>query len=179
MRQSHRWSSIFIALPFLLVIVTGILLQLKKEIAWIQPPTQRGSSGAPTMSMDDLLAAAKNSKALEVEDWSDIARIDIQPKRNVAKIQANNRWEAQIDLTNGSILQTAYRRSDLIESLHDGSWFHEKAKLWFFLPVAVTVLGLWVTGIYLFALPIWVKRNKKNKKVAKRGDPDPATQSPR
>ena len=51
----------------------------------------------------------------------------------------------------------AYRRSDLIESLHDGSWFHDRAKLWVFLPTAAVVLMLWGTGIYLFFLPLAVR----------------------
>jgi hypothetical protein len=57
-------------------------------------------------------------------------------------------------------LQTAYRRSDLMESLHDGSWFHPLAKLWIFLPAGVIVFVLWVTGIYLFLLPIRSRRAK-------------------
>jgi hypothetical protein len=67
----------------------------------------------------------------------------------------------QVDLQTGEVLQVAYRRSDLIESLHDGSWFHDRAKLWVFLPVAVVVLGLWGTGIYLFFLPYAVRRSRR------------------
>lgn len=166
MRQSHRWSSICIALPFLVVIVTGILLQLKKDVAWIQPPTQRGADGDPIASLQEILELARGCSELQVAGWKDIDRIDIQPKRNVAKIQAKNRWEAQVDLVEMKVMQIAYRRSDLIESLHDGSWFHEYAKLWLFLPVAITVLGLWISGIYLFVLPLWVKRSKRKKKMA-------------
>ncbi len=32
-RKIHYWASIIVALPFLVVIATGILLQLKKQIA--------------------------------------------------------------------------------------------------------------------------------------------------
>lgn len=60
-------------------------------------------------------------------------------------------------------MQVEYRRSDLIEAIHDGSFFHEHAKLWLFLPVAVVVLVLWITGMYMFLLPFIVKRNKKQK----------------
>lgn len=44
----------------------------------------------------------------------------------------------------------AYRRNELIESLHDGSWFHKHAKLW-------------ISGIYLFVAPL-LKKRKRNKK---------------
>lgn len=42
-RKLHRWGALLTAVPLLLVIVTGLLLQVKKEAAWIQPPTMRGS----------------------------------------------------------------------------------------------------------------------------------------
>ncbi|MEL6790673.1 MAG: PepSY domain-containing protein, partial [Pseudomonadota bacterium] len=79
----------------------------------------------------------------------------------VAKVISNDRWEVQVDLVSGTVLQTAYRRSDLIESIHDGSFFAKGAKLWVFLPAGIVLFGLWLTGLYLFALPhykLWQKR---------------------
>jgi uncharacterized iron-regulated membrane protein len=152
----------------LLVIVTGLLLQVKKDWMWIQPPTQRGRGETPAISMDALLVAARSSPETEVRDWADIERIDMQPNRGVAKVQARNRWEVQVDLQTGEVLQVAYRRSDVIEQLHDGSWFHDRAKLYLFLPSAVVVLGLWLSGIYLFFLPGWVRRRKRKRKEASR-----------
>ncbi len=86
-------------------------------------------------------------------------------RRGIAKLLSRNRWEVQIDLHSGAVLQHAYRRSDLIESLHDGSWFHESAKYWIFLPAGLITLGLWLTGIYLFVLPYTVtwRRHRKHR----------------
>lgn len=167
-RKLHRWGSILCAVPFLLVILTGLLLQVKKDWGWIQPPTQRGRGETPAISMDALLDAARKSPETEVRDWADIERIDMQPSKGVAKVQARNRWEVQVDLQTGDVMQVAYRRSDVIEQLHDGSWFHDRAKLYLFLPSAVVVLGLWLSGIYLFFLPSWVRRNKRKQKEAAR-----------
>lgn len=160
-RRLHRWGAILVALPFLLVIVTGILLQLKKEIGWIQPPTLRGSTKSPQIGMEAILEAAKSVEIAQVRSWDDIDRVDVQPSRGLAKVQAKNRYEIQVDLANGAVLQTAYRRSDVIEMLHDGSWFHERAKIWIFLPAGVIVLGLWLTGIYLFVLPHQVRWSRR------------------
>ena len=56
----------------------------------------------------------------------------------------------------------AYRRSDLIESLHDGSFFGgDFAKLGVFLPTALVLCVLWGTGIYLFFLPYMVRRRRR------------------
>lgn len=165
-RKCHRWGAILIALPFLLVIATGILLQLKKDWAWVQPPTTRGQGQTPAVSLDVLLHAAQSQPETGVKSWEDVDRIDLQPGRGIAKVQARNRWEVQVDLASGEVLQVAYRRSDLIESLHDGSWFHDQAKLWVFLPSAVVVLGLWVTGVYLFFLPYAVRWSRPRRETA-------------
>ncbi|MGA1496101.1 MAG: hypothetical protein ACO37D_11970 [Rhodothermales bacterium] len=42
-RKIHYWSTLFIALPILLVLVTGLLLQVKKQWTWVQPEEQRGT----------------------------------------------------------------------------------------------------------------------------------------
>ncbi|MBA4066319.1 MAG: hypothetical protein C0501_21915 [Isosphaera sp.] len=156
-RKSHRWGAALVAAPFLLVLLSGLLLQLKKQLTWVQPPTAKGTTKVPTLAMPDLLAAVKAVPEAEVESWADVDRLDVRPKDGIVKVQCRNRYEVQVDFATGKVLQVEYRRSDLIESLHDGSWFGDAAKLWVFLPVAAVVLGLWVTGVYLFVLPLVVK----------------------
>lgn len=160
-RKVHSWGAIISSIPILIVIVTGIILLLKKDVDWIQPSTERGSGGAPTLAFNAVLAAAKTVPEAEISSWDDIDRLDVRPGKAVIKIRSNNRWEIQIDHQTGEILKTAYRRSDLIESLHDGSWFHDLAKLWVWLPCAVILLVLWLTGIYLFFQPILARRKRK------------------
>jgi len=157
----------------LVVIVTGLFLLLKKDVAWIQPPTQRGDSTELGLSFDEVLEIAKTVPEAEIESWHDVDRLDVRPSKGMLKVRGVNRWEVQIDAKSGEVLQVAFRRSDLIESLHDGSFFHDRVKLWLFLPSAVVLLALWITGIYLFLLPYLIRR--KRKKPAKRaqaeGDP--------
>ncbi len=170
-RKLHRWGAVLIALPLLLVIGSGILLQLKKQVAWVQPPTQRGSGNGNTLdvSFEQVLAIAANHEPCGVSNWSDIDRLDVQPGRSIAKVQCKNRWEIQVDLKSGEILSSAYRRSDFIESLHDGSFFGSTSKLAIFLPSGVILLCLWFTGVYLWFLPIIVRRRKaKNRSALKR-----------
>jgi hypothetical protein len=95
-----------------------------------------------------------------VQSWKDITRIDIRPAKGVMKVLAKNNWEVQLDSATGQVLQVAYRRSDLIESFHDGSWFGDWAKLGVFLPAALILLVLWITGLVLFFQPYWVKWNR-------------------
>jgi uncharacterized iron-regulated membrane protein len=162
-RKTHRWGAVLVAAPFLLVLVSGLLLQVKKQVAWVQPPTKKGKGKAPTVSMDAILSAAKSVPEAGVSSWDDIDRLDVRPKDGVVKVQCKNRYEVQVDFQTGEVVQVAYRRSDFIESLHDGSWFGDAAKLYVFLPVAVVVLSLWATGMYLFVLPHAVKWRRRRK----------------
>lgn len=168
-RKTHYWGSIIIAIPVLIVIVTGLILQVKKQSTWVQPPTIRGQAETPTILFDQILDVAKTVPEAEISSWDDVDRLDVRPGKGVVKIRANNRWEVQADLETGEILHVAFRRSDWLESIHDGSFFHENAKLWLFLPSGIILLILWVTGIYMFILPYqvkWQRRQKKKKKAA-------------
>jgi uncharacterized iron-regulated membrane protein len=167
MRKAHRWGAALIAAPFLIVAVSGVVLQLKKEWSWVQPPTLRGEAGRPTASFDAILDAVRGVPETGVRDWNDVDRLDVRPDRSLVKVQAKNRYEVQVCLVTGRVLQTAYRRSDLLESLHDGSWFHERAKLAVFLPCGVVMFGLWASGLYLFILPYAVKRGRRRRERAR------------
>jgi uncharacterized iron-regulated membrane protein len=170
-RKLHSWGSIIIALPILVVICSGVLLQLKKQVAWVQPPEQRGVGTVPAISWDQMLAATASAPGAEVRTWDDVRRVDVRPDKGVAKVWTQSGYEVQVDLETARVLQSAYRRSDLIESIHDGSFFHEHAKLWLFLPAGLVLLGLWVTGIYLFVLPYWARRKRAAAPAAPRREP--------
>ena len=165
-RKTHYWGSIIIAVPVLIVIITGLILQVKKQSTWVQPATMKGQSDTPTLSFEQILEAAKTVPEAAINSWEDVDRLDVRPGKGIVKIQANNSWEVQVDNQSAEILQVAYRRSDWIEAMHDGSFFHEEAKLWLFLPSAIVLLGLWITGIYMFILPYQVKWKRRLKKKA-------------
>ena len=84
--------------------------------------------------------------------------------KGVIKVRAKNRWEAQLDQSNGDVLQVAYRRSDIIESIHDGSFFHDRAKLGLFLPASIVLFVLSLTGIYMFFQRQSARRRNRPKK---------------
>lgn len=161
-RKLHRWGALLSAIPLLVVIVSGILLQVKKQVTWVQPKTMKGSEPAepPSQNWPQLLKACQTLDAPRISQWSDIDRIDVRPGKGICKVQAINGWEVQIDLASGKVLSHAYRRSDLIESLHDGSFFADAAKLWIFLPNGIILLGLWISGAWLWYLPLRKRRSK-------------------
>jgi len=160
-RNLHRWCAVLTALPVLLILITGLLLQFKKEVSWIQPPTMKGMGTRPVLTFDRILEVARTVSEAGIREWKDIARLDVRPGSGIVKVRARNQWEIQIDTRTGKILQAAFRRSDFLESLHDGTFFHEGVKLYVFFPVAVILLCLWVTGLYLWFLPHLARREKR------------------
>lgn len=167
MRKLHRWGGIACGLPLLLVIITGLMLQLKKQLTWVQPATATGSVKQPELSFEQILQACQGVPQAAVRSWEDIVRLDVQPKKGIVKVQCKNQWELQIDLGNQSVLSSAFRRSDLIESLHDGSFFTDWVKLGVFLPAGLLLLSLWFTGAWLWWLPFQARLNKKKKQAAR------------
>lgn len=165
-RKIHRWSSIIAMLPIGIIIISGTVLQLKKQSDWVQPPTSKGSSQELTKDFAEILEVASTVPEADIQTWADVDRLDVRPNKGIVKVRAKNRWEIQIDTKTGEVLQVSYRRSDLIESIHDGSFFHDRVKLWIFLPSALILSVLWITGIYLFARPHWAKWRKRKKSAA-------------
>lgn len=162
LRKIHHWGSILIALPLLVMIVAGLFLMLKKEISWIQPETVRGSAvGMPTLTVEQLFEAAKSVPEAGFAEFEDLQRLDFKPGKGVVKFVSETNWEVQVDTHTGEVLQAAFRRSDIIESLHDGSFFADEVKLYLFLPAGIALFVLWATGLYLFFLPHVKKRQKK------------------
>jgi len=164
-RKLHRWGSILALAPMMIIIVTGIILMLKKEVAWIQPPTKRGCAKELAIGFEQILESAKSVEQAGIKSWDDVDRLDVRPGKGVVKVRGKNDWEVQIDTKTGEVLQSMVRRSDLIESIHDGSYFHDSFKLWIFLPSGVVLAILVITGVHLFSLPHLARRKKRNKQI--------------
>jgi uncharacterized iron-regulated membrane protein len=147
----------------LIVIVSGLLLQVKKQVAWVQPPTQSGiqKNVAPIQDWETVLSTVRGIPDANVDSWSDIDRFDVRFSKGTIKVITKSNWEIQIDSENGQLLSSSIRRSDWIEQLHDGSFFGEYAKLWLFLPNGLVLLMLWISGLWLWYLPVQVRRSKR------------------
>lgn len=164
-RQVHYWASAIIAIPLFVIAVTGTILQLKKHSSWVQPPEKRGSTKTPTVELSGILEALKKDPTLQVEHWGHVKRIDVRPDRGVAKAWLHTDYEAQVDLGTAEILQVMYRRSDWIESIHDGSIFGDGVKLGLFFTTAVGLVLLWLGGVWMFVWPFIAKARVRKRKA--------------
>ena len=98
----------------------------------------------------------------DFQSLDDIDRVDFRPGKRVFKVRSRKNYaEIQIDAVNGSVLSVGQRNSDLIESLHDGSFFGEYVYRFMMPVVAVTTIYLTLTGLYLWIVPA-IKRRIMN-----------------
>ncbi len=157
-RKTHFWGSIICVIPTIIIIVSGLLLLLRKDVAWIQPTTNFGQGKFPTLEFSQILDISKTVEIAQIKDWQDVSRIDVRPKDGIIKILAKNNHEIQVDFQSGEILQVAKRRSGIIEELHDGSFFHKNFPLAVFFPSSLILLVISLTGIYIFIRTILMRR---------------------
>jgi uncharacterized iron-regulated membrane protein len=160
----HKWTGIFAAVFFLVICITGALLLLKKNFDYLQPPTQRGAEGelADFLPIQDVLAAAFESGHPDFRSIDDVDRIDVRPGKRVHKVRSKHNYaEIQVDAITGEILSIDVRRSDLIEHIHDGSIVGDWFKVWFMPLVALSLLGLVVTGLWIWIHPIIRRKRRK------------------
>ena len=159
--DGHKWTGVVLGLLLCLTAGTGFLLQLKKEYAWIQPKTQRGTE-APSealLPLPKIYEAAFAVGREELQSEKDIDRIDFRPGKRVHKVRAReNDLEIQVDAVTGEVLSVETRTSDWIERLHDGSgiakWFHD-----FVMPLAA--IGLTLLALSGYAIWIWPQIKKR------------------
>ncbi|EKU97857.1 hypothetical protein Lepto7375DRAFT_7102 [Leptolyngbya sp. PCC 7375] len=175
-RLSHRWIAIAISIPMIFIIATGIFLQVRKPIDWIQPPTLTGSQKyAPTASLEQILTQVKAIPEMQINGWEDIKLMDLRPKKGIIKVRNHSGLETQVDAATVDILQTAQRRNDVVAKMHDFSTWH--ARLWLGIPVRLGFLILFLTGVYLNIKMTPVRLQKLFQNSFKQTSKNPVTAS--
>ncbi len=147
-RKTHLWVSIIVALPLLLRLVTGVALQVRKPVDFIQPTTEVGVARyEPEVTHAQILAALKTVPEMRVDSWKDVKQIDYRPKKGVLKVHNYHDLETQVDAKTGEVIRTSKRWNNLLARIHDGSEWG--MRLWFFLPAGLLIIYLWISGFYL------------------------------
>jgi len=169
-RVWHRYLGLVLALLLIISAVTGILLALKKDVAAIQPVTQRGAVTDLNQWKDlaELVVLGKEAlyEKYPEEIGNKVDKIDVRPDKGMVKILfENDNWEVQLDGASGAVLSIDVRYSDWIESLHDGSIFGKMFKL-----TAMNFLGWGVillasTGFWLWYGPKRLRGLRWKRKV--------------
>jgi uncharacterized iron-regulated membrane protein len=171
---THKWTGIILAIVFATISATGFLLLIKKDYAWIQPPTRVGSPGEVeeflTFAQVFDVVFAQNHSAFR--SFDDIDRIDFRPGKRVHKVRSeHDQWEIQVDAVSGDVLSVERRMSDLLESIHDGSFFGDWVHRWIMPIAACALMFLTFSGLWLWLEPTIRKRRRKQRRLRSRRSP--------
>ncbi len=167
----HKWAGITLGAILVMSAVSGLLLLVKKDYDWIQPPTQRGTAGspeqiAPLHRVYDAVFAVGDPR---LQSEADIDRIDFRPNKRVFKVRSkHDDLEIQVDAVSLRTWQPAVRTSDWLERLHDGSVFGAWAHGYVMPIVALGLVFLTITGYLVWLWPIILKRRRARERALSR-----------
>jgi hypothetical protein len=156
----HYWAALLVMIPWLIVVTSGLVLQLRHEIPGIVPDYELGISRTPRLDYKQVLEVAKTIPVLEVDGWSDIWRVYTHPRQGIIEIRTRIGYGAQLDSATGEILAVYARGGDFWEDLHEGILGRHRLEgkkifgdikadlsMWLFLPVNIIALFLWFSGV--------------------------------
>ena len=160
----HRWIGVGVGVVLLVTAATGFLLLKKKDWEWIQPPVTVGEPG-PASSLkplQDVYAAVFALGLPEFRDEADVARIDFRPSQGVHKVTSKRgNLEVQVCATTLRTSEPRHRASDLLEQIHDGSWFGSAMHAFVSPAAALALLFLSLSGYWMWLWPKWQRRKSR------------------
>ena len=160
----HKWIGLILGCVLIASAITGLLLLLKKDYPWLQPPTQAGTVAAPAeyRPLGEVFDTVFAAGIPQLQSMADVERVDFRPSKGVHKIHSHHdNVEVQVDAVSLQLWGPEVRRSDWIEQLHDGSLLGDAVHGWFMPLFAVALVVLAVTGYLVWLWPKLVKRRKR------------------
>lgn len=172
-RKIHRMMGIFLAVLFLIMGITGLLLGWKKHsYGVLLPKSQQGISSniedwMPMHALQEIATKTLHEK-VDPNLSLELDRIDARPSKGMMKfLFEEGYYEIQLDATTGEVLSIDRRISDLIEEIHDGSivdkWLNIKSgtfKVFYNSLMGITLVLFVITGVWLWVGPKVMKRMK-------------------
>lgn len=175
-RKIHRAAAAFLAVVFVTVAVTGILLGWKKNsYGYIHPDSYQGSTPdiRDWLPLDSLKTIALHVLRDSINPGlrTELNRIDVRPDKGMVKFIFEYHYNGiQLDAATGRVLHMERRRSDLIDDIHDGSVFDkllglpgEQIKLVYTTVSGVSLLVFTITGIW-----IWLYSRRKKGRASQK-----------
>jgi len=166
-RQTHRWVGLVACLFLVLIASTGFLLAIKGRVDALRPPVGKSLDPGkpPVATVGQAMEAALSKRYPELSSIKQIDRVDYRPKDNVYKVLSKEGYrEIQVDGATGKIVSDGLRRDAWIEDLHDFSFFDPLLHQWGLPVVAIGLLMLALSGVGIFFVPVWRRRQYQKSK---------------
>lgn len=154
MFHGHLWLGVLGTALFLVVSVTGVLLNHKRALGLM--PEAREAAGAPladALSLAELVVRAEEVAGAAVAQ-AGVDRMDVRPSDSVVKVRFGDRRvvEVSLDLHTGAVLAVGERNDVFLEKLHSGEIFGDP---WILLSdaAALALVLLVLSGYWIWLYP--------------------------
>ncbi len=149
-RKWHAYFGMIAFLPLFATAVTGVLLQLRSKIEWIQPKPVpvKLEVGRSFIPMDEILKRYPDG---EVEAFI------YRPGKSGYVLRLKDGNEVQIHPQTGVTEKSAPRFSTTLIHIHEGSWMGQFGTLFVHLSAGLILVFLLVSGVMIFP---WRKRKR-------------------
>lgn len=146
LRIDHRWIAIIIMIPILITTITGTLLLMRNQISWIQPQTLKRDRSEQWATIDQVFDAIRHEPKTHIQSWKEISSIIYKASKGTIQIRTKNKQLIQLDGTSAEILSIAPRRTGWLIQLHEGTYWGKGVRLYVFLPAALGLILLIISG---------------------------------
>jgi len=144
-RKYHRLISIIIVLPFMIMILSGLLLMVRSKVEVIQPASVKVEKFGDKSLLDFSTIVMKSGV-----NENEIDQIIFRPEKFQLTLRLKNHEEIHLHPQTGEVLKRAKRWTGFLIDLHQGSFFGELGQFGIFLPAGLGVLFLMISGLILF-----------------------------
>jgi uncharacterized iron-regulated membrane protein len=144
-RKNHRIVSLVVILPFSVVLISGLFLQIRSKVEWIQPETMRFEKipGKEILNFDELLEKSRLRK-------EEVSQVIFRPAKFNYSIRLNNYDELQIHPQTGEVHKRKKRWTSFLIELHQGSFFSGVGQYFIFFPAGLGLLFLMISGVMIY-----------------------------
>jgi uncharacterized iron-regulated membrane protein len=142
-RALHRKLSLYTFIPLGIILLSGIVLQLRNQFEWIQPSLiETKADKSPLLAPQDLIQKLNlNEKEIE--------QIIYKPSKNNASVRLKSGEEIQMNAQTGEVLKRAIRRTNLLIDIHQGSILGPFGQYGVYLLTGLGMIILYMTGLNL------------------------------
>ena len=142
-RALHRKLSLYTFIPLGIILVSGIVLQLRNQFEWIQPSLIETKADQSPLLAPQALIQKLNLNEKEIE------QIIYKPSKNNASVRLKSGEEIQLNAQTGDVLKRAIRRTNLLIDIHQGSILGPFGQYGIYLLTSLGMIILYMTGLNL------------------------------
>lgn len=140
-RKLHGYVALAVALPLIVITVTGIILLVRDRFEYIQPAPVNIRPVSPQYAITYEELAKRFPEA---------EQIIYRPGKGSLVVRYNDGQEYHLHPATGEVLKTAMRRTNILIEIHQGSWMGKWGQHYVHLLFGLSLFFLIISGFVIY-----------------------------